>query len=64
MRIFIFIAMFFIIAGLMILANNDLPLYKQENTKKFLNLYSDWNEKIFSNIFSLGKEVIEMEWMP
>ena len=58
------IVMFFVISALFIISNNNLYMYKQENIVKFVDLYLDWINQVFSNSQKLTGEVVKLEWLP
>ena len=58
------IVMFFAISALFIISNNNLYMYKQESIVKFVDLYLDWINQVFSNSQELTGEVIKLEWLP
>lgn len=64
MKIVLFVLMFLIIGGLLIISNNNLPLYKDENIVKFKVLYLDWLEGVYSNTVTLTGNVVGMDWLP
>lgn len=58
------IVMFFVISALFIISNNNLYMYKQESIVKFVDLYLDWINQVFSNSQRVTGEVIRLEWLP
>jgi len=64
MRIIMIIVMFFVISALFIISNNNLYMYKQESIVKFVDLYLDWINQVFSNSQRVTGEVIRLEWLP
>jgi hypothetical protein len=64
MKFLILVLMFFIIGALLILANNNLPLYNQENLELFFQLYGDWINQIYVNTQALITEIIRFGWLP
>jgi hypothetical protein len=64
MRIAIFLVIFFIISALMIVSNNNLSLYKNENLPKFSQLYIQWLGSIYQNIITTSEYTIRLDWLP
>jgi len=64
MKILMFILMFVIICALLIISNNDLAMYKQENIENFSKLYIQWGDKVYLNAQILTGEVIKLDWLP
>lgn len=64
MKILIFLFMFFIIAGLLIISNNNLSLIKNENLSKFTDLYVGWIDGIYKNLITITGQTIKLDWMP
>ncbi len=64
MKIILFILMFLIIGALLILSNNNLPLYKDENIAKFKVLYVDWLDSVYKNTWTITGNAVNMKWMP
>lgn len=64
MRIAIFLVMLFMISALVIVSNNNLALYKNENLPKFSQLYVQWLGKIYENIIVTTGYIIRLDWLP
>ena len=64
MRIFIFLVMFLMIGALLIISNNNLALYKDENVQEFKILYIDWIDNVYQNAQVITGNIIKMEWLP
>jgi hypothetical protein len=64
MKVIIFIFMFLIISGLVIINNQNLYLVDKKDLKKFSREYSSWSEKIYQNLISITGQVTKMEWIP
>jgi len=64
MKLVLFVIMFLVIGALLILSNNNLPLYKEENIAKFKVLYIEWLDNVYKNSQSITGNVINMRWMP
>lgn len=64
MKIVMLLFMFFCIAGLMIIHNNGLALYSEENRGLFFNLYAGWLDDIYSNSADITGKVVDLEWLP
>ena len=64
MRIVIFVMIFFIVSALLIVSNNNLALYKNENIPKFSHLYVEWLGKVYENVITSGGYVIRLDWLP
>ena len=64
MRVIILFIIFLVIGALIIISNNNLALYKNENTVKFKDLYLEWINQILLNIQKVTGEVIRLDWSP
>ena len=64
MRILIFILIFFILVGLIIINNQNLHLSDKEQLKTFSQMYFNWFGEIYSNFFSITGHISKLEWMP
>jgi len=64
MRFFIFLVILFMISALIIVSNNNLALYKNENIPKFSHLYVEWLGKVYENIITSGGYVVRLDWLP
>lgn len=64
MKIRIFLVMFFVLAALLIISNNNLALYSQDNREMFSDLYVAWLDDVFSNIWTVTGNVADLDWMP
>jgi len=64
MKIILFVLMFLVIGALLILSNNNLPLYKDENISQFKILYIQWLDDVYQNTQSITGNVIGMKWLP
>ena len=64
MKILIFILIFFILVGLILINNNNLHLSDKEQSKTFSKLYFNWLEEIYSNLFSVTGHISKLNWMP
>lgn len=64
MKILIFILIFFIVFGLIIINNNNLHLADKEQLNTFSKLYFNWLGQIYSNFFSITGDVSKLNWMP
>ncbi|MBD3247164.1 hypothetical protein GF378_00920 [Candidatus Pacearchaeota archaeon] len=49
---------------MLIISNNGLALYKQENRDIFLQEYSNWIEGIYSNSIGLTGHIVKLDWLP
>jgi hypothetical protein len=56
--------MFFILGALLIISNNNLALYKQENLEEFSDLYIEWIDQIFNNFQEITGNAIKLDWIP
>ena len=56
--------MFFVISILLIISNNNLAMYKQENIEKFSGLYTKWMDQIYVNAQTLIGETVKLDWLP
>ena len=64
MRILIFILIFFILVGLIIINNQNLHLSDKEQLKTFSQMYFNWFGEIYSNFLSITGHISKLEWMP
>ncbi len=64
MRFAIFLVIFFMISALLIVSNNNLALYKNENLPKFSQLYAQWLEKVYENIIITSGYITRLDWLP
>ncbi|MEK6817525.1 MAG: hypothetical protein AABX80_01865 [Nanoarchaeota archaeon] len=64
MKILIFILIFFIIVGLILINNNNLHLSDKKELKTFSQLYFNWLGQIYSNFFSINGHVSKLNWLP
>jgi hypothetical protein len=64
MRIAIFFILFLIVSALLIVSNNNLALYKNENVFKFSHLYTEWVGKIYENILVSTEYLVRLDWLP
>ena len=60
MRILIFILIFFIVIGLVLVNNYDLHLSDKEQLKTFSKLYFNWFGEIYSNFFNITGHVSKL----
>ena len=52
------------ISALLIISNNNLVLYKNENLPKFSQLYVQWLGKVYENIFTSTEYLVRLDWLP
>ncbi len=64
MRALIFLMIFFICGGLLILENNNLALHESENISKFNGLYFSWLGSLAANTISLTGNIVKTNWLP
>ena len=64
MKTMVLILFFLAVSALLIINNNDLALYKQENVEEFSTLYIQWLNDIYSNMQSLTGNVVKLDWLP
>ncbi len=64
MKLLIFLFMFFILVGLVIIQNNNLSLMNDTNIVAFTGLYLNWIDSLYSNIQSLTGQVVKLNWIP
>ena len=64
MKIILFIMIFFILGGLLIISNNNLALIYPENFDTFSGLYSEWLNNVYSNSYSITGKIIQLDWLP
>jgi hypothetical protein len=56
--------MVFVLSGLFIVHNNNLNIFEREDSGKFLDLYSGWTGKFFSNVGTLTGNAVKLDWFP
>ena len=64
MKIIVLILFFLAVSALLIISNNDLALYKQENVEEFSALYVQWLNEIYSNMQTLTGNAVKLDWLP
>jgi len=64
MKILMFVLIFFLLAGLIIVNNNDLHLSNKVELKNFSELYTGWLGQTYSNFFSITGHFTKLEWFP
>jgi len=64
MKALMFILIFLILCGLLIVNNNNLHFAQKDDVKTFGKLYLNWAEQIFQNARALTGQVIQMPWIP
>ena len=64
MKTMILILFFLAVSALLIISNNDLSLYKQENVEEFSALYVQWLNEIYSNMQTLTGNAVKLDWLP
>jgi len=64
MRFFLIVFILIIFSALVIISNNNLALYKQENISEFDGLYRCWVDQVFTNTKTITGEVVRMNWFP
>jgi hypothetical protein len=64
MKFLIIVFMFFVIGALIVLANNDLALYDDENMEEFSELYIEWLNGVYANSKNITGQVISLNWFP
>jgi len=64
MKVLMFILIFLILCGLVIVNNNKLYFSEKEDLKTFGTLYLGWADQIFQNAKSLTGNAINMKWLP
>jgi hypothetical protein len=55
---------FLILGALLIINNNNLAMYKNENYEKFSELYAGWFGDLYENFHSVIGYVIKLDWFP
>jgi|TARA_Y100000310_G_scaffold321844_1_gene380050 hypothetical protein len=63
MKVLMFVFVFFVFSGLVIISNNDLALIKDSNMLLFFDLYLSWLDHIYSNIQSLTGYALKLNWV-
>jgi len=56
--------MFLMLSALLIISNNNLALYKEENRESFFGLYFSWLDQVYTNVYTITGKIIEMKWIP
>ena len=51
-------------SALIIIANNDLALIKDDNIIQFYSLYVGWLDGVFDNVKSTTGHISKLDWMP
>lgn len=64
MKILLFILMFFLIIGLILINNNNFRLSDKEELKNFSELYFNWLGQVYSNFFSMTGHFAKLDWFP
>ncbi|MEK6906784.1 MAG: hypothetical protein AABW81_04130 [Nanoarchaeota archaeon] len=64
MRIFVIIIVFLAVSALLIISNNNLKMYQQEDITKFSNLYLKWTDKIYGNLLLISRDIAKSDWLP
>lgn len=64
MKALMFILIFLILCGLVIVNNNQLCFSEKEDLKTFGKLYLGWADQIFKNAKILTGNAINMKWVP
>jgi hypothetical protein len=64
MKIILFVLMLFVLSGLFIIHNNNLNVFDSEYSGKFVDLYSGWVSKFFSNVGTLTGNAVKLDWFP
>ncbi len=64
MKTLVFVLMFLIICGLVIVNNNTLYFSQKDDLKTFGTLYLGWVNQVFQNARTLTGNVIQMDWLP
>ena len=64
MKVLIFVILFLMVSGLILINNNDLHLADKEELKVFSELYSGWFSEIYSNVFSITGHASKLDWFP
>jgi len=64
MKIFIFILLFLIVSGLILINNHDLHLSKDGELRDFSELYFNWVGQVYSNFFSMTGYFSKLDWFP
>ena len=63
-RFLIFLLVVFIVIGLVFVNNHRLHLYDKEDLKIFGELYLNWFDNAYSNIFSVTGHASKLDWFP
>ena len=64
MKLVILLLMFLVIGALLIISNNNLALYKDENIHEFKVLYIDWLDNVYKNAQTITGNLVKMRWLP
>jgi len=64
MKFLLFVLIFLVVSGLIIVHNNNLQISNSEDFKEFKILYSGWIEQIYENSQMITGSVVKMNWLP
>lgn len=64
MRIFLVFLMIFLFGMLLIVSNNHLELYKEEDRMVFTSLLVEWSNQIYFNMQKITGNIVKMKWVP
>ncbi len=64
MRTLIFIIVFFLVAALFIISENNLSLKDEQSRQELQVKYYSWLNKTFVNVKGLTGYVVKLDWLP
>jgi hypothetical protein len=47
-----------------VISNNNLNMNDSLNREKFIGLYTQWAENVFSNLKEISAYVVKADWFP
>ncbi len=56
--------MIFLFGMLLIVSNNHLELYKEEDRMVFTSLLVEWSNQIYFNMQKITGNIVKMKWVP
>jgi hypothetical protein len=64
MKIYLAIAIFFIMNFFFIVSDNNLSISTSDNLVKIFTIYFDWFGDSFNKISGITGSVVKMDWVP
>lgn len=56
--------MFLLFGAFFVISNNNLNMNDSLNREKFIGLYTQWAENVFSNLKEISAYVVKADWFP